>query len=119
MSFQTARRFAGGSDAVYSYDAHIAMANLALGQLAEAKAAARLAIGEMPPDIGRFGELAWLALIAATSLGGNEEVARADLQKFLATPRSWHSIAEVLKWSAFAANPRLLEGLRRAGMPAE
>ena len=58
-----------------------------------------------------------MALIAATSLNGNEEVARADLQKFLATPRSWHSMAEVQKWSPFAANPNLLQGLRRAGMP--
>jgi DNA-binding winged helix-turn-helix (wHTH) protein/tetratricopeptide (TPR) repeat protein len=119
VSFQTARRFAGGSDAVYRYDGDIAMANLALGQLAEAMAAARLAIGEMPPDIGRSGEVPWLALIAAISLGGNEEVASADLQKFLTTPRSWYSMAEVLKWSAFAANHKLLHGLSRAGMPPE
>jgi DNA-binding winged helix-turn-helix (wHTH) protein/tetratricopeptide (TPR) repeat protein len=119
VSFQTARRFAGGSDGVYRYDGYIAMANLALGQLAEAMAAARLAFGEMPPDIGRSGELPSLTLIAAASLSGNEEASRSDLQKFLATPHSWHSMAEVLKWSAFAANPRLLEGLRRAGMTVE
>jgi DNA-binding winged helix-turn-helix (wHTH) protein/TolB-like protein len=119
VSFQTARRFAGGSDPVYSYDANIAMANLALGQLAEAKAAARLAIGEMPPDTGRSSELPRLALIAATSLNGEEELARSDVQEFLATPRSWHSMTEVLKWSAFAANPKLLDGLSRAGMPPE
>jgi DNA-binding winged helix-turn-helix (wHTH) protein/TolB-like protein len=119
VSFQTARRFAGGGDPVYTYDANIAMANLALGQLAETQAAAQLAIGEMPPDTGRIGELPWLALIAAMSLSGNEEVAHADLRRFLATTRSWLSMTEVLKWSAFAANPKLLDGLSRAGMPAE
>jgi len=119
VSFQTARRFAGGADAVYSYDANIAMANLALGQLAEAIAAARLAIAEMPPDTGRVGELPWLALIAATSASANEETAHADLQQYLAMPRSWHSLTEVQRWPAFAVNPKLIDGLRRAGLPAE
>jgi DNA-binding winged helix-turn-helix (wHTH) protein/TolB-like protein len=118
-SYHTARKYAGGGDQVWWYDTNIAMAYLALGQLAEAIATAQLAIGELPPDTGRSGERPRLVLIAATSLSGNEEAARADLQKFLATPRSWHSIAEVLKWSPFAANPRLLDGLHRAGMPAE
>jgi DNA-binding winged helix-turn-helix (wHTH) protein/TolB-like protein len=116
-SFQTAKQFAGGSDGVYWYDANIAGAYLALGQLANAVATAQLALGTMPPDTGRGGELPWLVLIAATSLSGNEEAARAELQKFLATPRSWHSMTEVQKWSAFAANPNLLQGLRRVGMP--
>jgi hypothetical protein len=117
VSFQTARRLAGGNDFVYIYDANIALVNVALGQLTEALATARLTIGEMPPNIGRIGEYPWLALIAATSLNGNEEAARADLQRFLATPRISHNMAEILKWSAFAANPKLLDGLRRAGMP--
>jgi TolB-like protein len=118
-SLQTARRSAGGNNPLYCYDAEIAMANLALGRLAEAEAKARLAIGEMPRDIGRSEELPWLALIAATALSGNEKAARTDLQKFLAAPRSWHSMSEVRKWAAFATNPKLLEGLRRAGMPEE
>jgi tetratricopeptide (TPR) repeat protein len=118
-SYQTARKFAGGGDQVWWFDANIAMAYLALGQLAEAIATAQLAIGELPPDTGRSGERPRLVLIAATSLSGNEQGARADLQKFLATPRSWHSMAEVQKWPPFAANPKLLEGLGRAGMPAE
>jgi DNA-binding winged helix-turn-helix (wHTH) protein/TolB-like protein/tetratricopeptide (TPR) repeat protein len=119
MSFQTARQFAGGTDPVYSYDANIAMANLALGQLAEAITTARLAISEMPPDVGRVGELPWLALIAATSASGSDEAARAELRKFLAMPRSWHSMTEVQRWPAFAANPKLIDGLCQAGMLAE
>jgi tetratricopeptide (TPR) repeat protein len=118
-SFQTAKQFAGGADPVYWYDADIAMASLAIGQMPKAIAAAQLAIGEMPPDTARTGELPWLALIAATSHSGDDEAARADLRRFLAAPRSWHSLAEVQKWPAFAANPRLLDGLRRAGMLAE
>jgi tetratricopeptide (TPR) repeat protein len=117
-SLQTARQSAGGNNPIYWYDGEIAMAHLALGRFAEAMAVARLAIGEMPPDVGRSEELPWLALIAATTLSGNEEAARIDLQTFLATPRSWHSMTEVQKWSALGANPNLLEGLRRAGMPA-
>jgi DNA-binding winged helix-turn-helix (wHTH) protein/TolB-like protein len=117
VSFQTARQFAAGSDGVYWYDANIAAAYLALGQLDEAIATAKLAIGELPPDSGRVGELPSLVLTAATSLSGNEEAGRADLQKFLATPRSWHSMTEVQKWSPFAANPNMLDGLHRAGMP--
>jgi hypothetical protein len=71
------------------------MANLALGQLAEAIAVARLAIAEMPPDTGRVGELAWLALIAATNASADEATARAELHQYLATQRSWHSMTEV------------------------
>jgi len=115
-SFQTAKQFAGGDDPVYSYDANIAAAYLALSQFVEAIATAQLAIGELPPDTWRIGELPWLVLIAATSLSGNKEAAREDLQEFLAKPRSWHSMAEVQKWPAFAASPNLLDGLRRAGM---
>jgi Flp pilus assembly protein TadD len=66
-SFQTARRFAGGTDPVYSYDANIAMAYPAIGQFAQAIAIARLAIGEMPPNIGRLAELPWLALLAVAA----------------------------------------------------
>jgi hypothetical protein len=63
----------------------IAVAHLALSQFADAVAAARLAIGEMPPDIGRIGELAWLTLIAATSAGGDDElsITRARQQRLI------------------------------------
>jgi tetratricopeptide (TPR) repeat protein len=49
-SFEAAKRFAGGSDSVFIYDAYLAMAELALGQLAEATAMARLSLSEFPPD---------------------------------------------------------------------
>jgi TolB-like protein len=116
-SFQAAKRFAGGSDAVYAYDAHIAMAALAIGQFAEAIAAARLSIAEFPTGTGRLGEFPWLALIAAESCNGQEDAARADLQKFLSTQPNCPSMAEIEKWPAFVANPKLLDGLRNAGMP--
>jgi hypothetical protein len=58
-----------------------------------------------------------LVLIAAESENGQTAEARADLQKFLATPRSFRSIAEVQKLPQLAGNSKLLEGLRRAGMP--
>jgi len=118
-SFQAAKRFAGGSDLVYEYDTGIAMAELAIGQLAESTATARLSLSESPPDIGRSGESSWLALIAAESLSGKNEAAGTDLQRFLATPRSFHNMAEIEKRQSFAANPKLLDGLRKAGMPEQ
>jgi tetratricopeptide (TPR) repeat protein len=111
-SFEAAKQFAGGTDPVYAYDGDIAMAELALGRPDDAIVAARLSISEAPPDSGRLGEVAWLALIAAEGDGG-----RADLQKFLIAPRSWRSMAAVGNWGAHAANPKLLEGLRQSGMP--
>ena len=41
---------------------------------------------------------------------------RADLQKFLATPRSWSTMAEIQKFD-YPAAPILLDALRRAGIP--
>ena len=82
----------------------------------EAIAQARLAIGEFPPDSGRIAEGPWLVLIAAESANGQDAEARADLRKFLATPRSWNTIVEIQKFDYLAA-PKLLDGLRRAGMP--
>jgi adenylate cyclase len=117
-SLKAAKRFAGGADPIYFYDAYLAMAELANGQLAEAIATARLSLSEYPPDIGRGGELPWLALIGAKGASGKDEAARADVRSFLATPRSWHSMTEIEKWQPFAANPKLLDGLRQAGMPA-
>jgi hypothetical protein len=69
-SFEAAKRFAGGSDSVFIYDAYLATAERALGQLAEATAMARLSLSEFPPDSGRAGEAPWLALIAAESASG-------------------------------------------------
>jgi hypothetical protein len=43
--------------------------------------------------------------------------ARADLQKFLAAPRSWSTMAEIRKFDSPLAAPKLLDGLRRVGMP--
>jgi DNA-binding winged helix-turn-helix (wHTH) protein/TolB-like protein/tetratricopeptide (TPR) repeat protein len=119
QSFENARRFAGGADPVYSFDGNIAMANLAIGQLAAAIAMAQAAISELPPDTGRSAELPWLALIAATSDSGWDEEARAHLQKFLASPRSWRSMSQIRQWPAFAINQNLLTGLRNAGLPEE
>jgi tetratricopeptide (TPR) repeat protein len=60
-----------------------------------------------------------LILIAAESIGGHEEEARADLNRFLATPRKLRSMTELEKLPLYASNSKLLEGLRRAGMSAE
>jgi DNA-binding winged helix-turn-helix (wHTH) protein/TolB-like protein/tetratricopeptide (TPR) repeat protein len=119
QSFQNAKRFADGSDPLYVFDASIAMADLALGQFAEAIAMARASISDCPSNTGHIVELPWLALIAATSESGQNDKARAYLQTFLATPRSWHNIAQVQEWPAFVANQNLLNGLRTAGMPPE
>ncbi len=116
-SFQLAKQLAGGSDPVNLFDGYIAMTSLATGKPREAIEAARLAVSEAPPGSGRAAEIAWLALIAAESEIGEDDAAHADLQKFLATARVWHNMAEVEKWAGFAANPKLIEGLRRAGMP--
>jgi DNA-binding winged helix-turn-helix (wHTH) protein/TolB-like protein/tetratricopeptide (TPR) repeat protein len=119
LSFQDARRFAGGADPIYVYDANAALAQVAIGQQAEAIAIAQVSISELPPTIGRWAELPWLALIAAKSDSGQDDDARADLRKFLAASRSWHSMSLVEKWPGFAANQNLLAGLRKAGMPTE
>jgi DNA-binding winged helix-turn-helix (wHTH) protein/TolB-like protein len=119
QSFENARRFAGGSDPVYLFDANIAMADLAVGQVMEAIAMARASISEFPPNTGRLAEFPWLALIAATSDNGQNAEARVSLRGFLAIPRSWHSMSQIRTWPAFVANRNLLDGLRSAGMPAE
>jgi DNA-binding winged helix-turn-helix (wHTH) protein/TolB-like protein/tetratricopeptide (TPR) repeat protein len=119
QSFQAARDFAGGSDPVYLFEANIAAADVALGRLAEAITLAQRAASGVPPNTGRFAELPWLALIAARTDSGNDDEGHADLQKFLATPRFWHSMSQVRRWPAFAANQNLLTGLHNAGMPAE
>jgi TolB-like protein/Flp pilus assembly protein TadD len=97
----------------------LAMGLLVNDRFAEAIAEARLAIGGMPPESGLVAESPWVALIAAESANGQDAEARADLQKFLATPRTWRTMAEIQKSDYLSANPKLLDGLRRAGMPAE
>jgi adenylate cyclase len=117
--YMTARQLAAGADPVFLIDANIALALVANDQLPQAIAQARLAIPEFPPDSGRIAEYPWLALIAAESESGQDAQARADLQKFLATPRSLHTMAEIQKVPYLSGNPKLLDGLRGAGMPAE
>ena len=115
----TAKQLAVGADPVQSIDANIAIGLLANDRFPEAISQARLAIAEYSPESGRSAEYPWLALVAAESANGQDVEARADLQKFLATPRTWRTMAEIQKFDYFTANPKLLEGLRRAGMPAE
>jgi tetratricopeptide (TPR) repeat protein len=110
---------ATGADPVALIDRDLAMGLLVNDQFPEAIAAARLALAEIPPESGRIAELPWLALIAAENANGQDAEARADLQKFLATPRTWRTVAEIQKYNYLAASPKLLEGLRRAGMPEE
>ena len=116
-SFVIAKRLVSvtGPDSVAPIDWSLAMGLLVNDRFPEAIAQARLAIGEIPPESGS-AETPWLVLIAAESANGQDAEARADLQKFLATPRSWRTMAEIQKFD-YLANPKLLDGLRRAGMP--
>jgi adenylate cyclase len=105
-----------GTDSVAAIDWSLAMGLLVNDRFPEAIAQARLAIGEFSPESGMIAEAPWLILIAAESANGQDAEARADLQKFLATPRTWRTTAEIQKFDYLAA-PKLLDGLRRAGMP--
>ena len=118
-NFITARRLAVGSDSINTLDAGIAFGLLGNDRFSEAIEQARLAITEFPPDAGRDGEHPWLILIAAEGVSQHEEEAHADLNRFLATPRKLHNMTELEKLPQYASNPKLLEGLRRAGMSAE
>ena len=118
--FMTARSgLATNLDDPNYIDANIAAALLANGRLSEAIGRAHLAISEFSPGSGRSAEMPWLALIAAESANGQEAEARADLTRFLIIHRTWGTMAEVEKEPAFAANPKLLDGLRGAGMPQQ
>ena len=97
----------------------LAMGLLANDRFPEAIAQARLAIGEFPPDSDRLAETAWLALISAESENGQDAEAQADLQTFLSTSRTLHTMPAIRRLPFLAGNPQLLEGPRRAGMPAE
>ena len=74
-----------------------------------------------PQDAGRSAEIPWLTLIAAESEDGQDARARADLQKFLAAPRTFRTITDIQRSGIMhlATLRQLLDGLRRAGMPEE
>jgi hypothetical protein len=57
-------------------------------------------------------------VIAAESANGQDAEARADLQRFLTTPRTLRTMAEIEK-NDLVANQELLDSRRHAGMPAE
>jgi DNA-binding winged helix-turn-helix (wHTH) protein/TolB-like protein len=117
----SAKRFISdtGADPLAYIDSTLAMGLLVNDRLPEAIEQARVAIGELPAESGRFGEITWLTLIAAESANGQDAEGRADLQLFLASPRSLHTMAEIQKNGYYAAYPKLLDALRHAGMPAE
>ena len=114
-NFTTAKQLAVEGDPLI--DASLAAGLLANDRFPEAIAQAHLAMAEFSPDAGRDGEAPWLTLIAAESANGQDVEARADLQKFLATPRVLNTMAAILKAPKLAANAKMLEGLRHAGMP--
>jgi class 3 adenylate cyclase/TolB-like protein/tetratricopeptide (TPR) repeat protein len=117
-SFTIAKRL-GGSPPLPVFSQDLAFGLLGNDRFPEAIAEAQLARAQWQSNVGRDTEGAWLALIAAEIGYGQDVGARADLQKFLATPRTYRTLAEVQKNRQFAANNQLLDGLRRAGMPAE
>jgi tetratricopeptide (TPR) repeat protein len=114
----TAKRLGGAPPSPF-FGQSLAFGLLANDRFPEAITEAQLAIAQWQSNVGRDAEFPWLALIAAESENGQDAEARADLQKFLAVPRTYRSIAEVKKLPQLARNSRLVEGLRRAGMPAE
>jgi TolB-like protein/tetratricopeptide (TPR) repeat protein/DNA-binding winged helix-turn-helix (wHTH) protein len=122
-NFLTANQLATGSGdigVIPLIESNIALALLANDRLPEAIAQAQLAIATYPPESGRNAEHPWLTLIAAESANGQDAEAQAELRKYLAIPRELRTIAAVQKLPYFANAPKLLlEGLRRAGMPAE
>jgi hypothetical protein len=102
---------------VFSQD--LAFGLLANDRFPEAIAEAHLARVGWQSDVGRTSEGAWLVLIAAEADSEQDAEARADLQKFLATPRAYRTLAEVQKSPGLADNRNLLDGLQKAGMPAQ
>jgi tetratricopeptide (TPR) repeat protein len=131
-NFVTGKRLVSGTSISSDQTAPFIDQTLAYGLLAndrfsEAIAAARLAITQWPPqDATRSAEIPWLTLIAAESEDGQDAQARADLQKFLATPRTFRTIADIQGTKSappvyphLATLKQLLDGLRRAGMPEE
>jgi DNA-binding winged helix-turn-helix (wHTH) protein/TolB-like protein len=116
-TFVTAKQFALGTEPAQVDDTNMAVALVANDRFPEAIGQARLAMAEFSPGSGRDAEAPHLALIAAESLNGQDADARADLRSFLDTPRTLHTMAAIRSVPFLAANTKLLEGLRRAGMP--
>jgi tetratricopeptide (TPR) repeat protein len=115
--FMTAKRLAGGGDVVEVIDANIAAGLLANERFPEAIEQARRTIPEFSPESGGNADYPGLVLIAAESESGQDTEARADVQKFLSTPRTWRTMAEIQKVPYLANYPKVLDSLRRAGMP--
>jgi DNA-binding winged helix-turn-helix (wHTH) protein len=111
------KRLQIATDDIAVVDANIAATLLATGRLREAIDQAQLAIPQFTPANGRIAELPWLVLIAAQSANGRAAEARADLDRFLAVPRTWNTIAAMQDVPFLAAHSVLLDGLRDAGMP--
>jgi tetratricopeptide (TPR) repeat protein len=127
-NFLTAKRLIGltslviGPDDTSWIEQSVASGFLANDRFPEAIAAAQLAVAQWTTtDDSRSAELPWLTLIAAESEDGQDARARADLQKFLATPRTLRTIGDIQRSSLahFATVRQLVDGLRRAGMPEE
>jgi TolB-like protein len=126
-NFMTAKRLVSEAGEFVDQNTPFIEQSVASGLLAndrfpEAIAAAQLAITQWPSqDAGRSAEFPWLTLIAAESEDGQDAQARSDLQKFLATPRTFRTIADIQRPELMhlAATRHLLDGLRRAGMPEE
>jgi adenylate cyclase len=116
-SFMTAKRLIAETSPFV--DQSLACGLLANDRFPEAIAQAQLAMAEWTSEGGPDAEIPWLVLIAGKSENRQPAEARAYLQKFLATPRTYRSIAEVQKMPQLAGISKLLEGLRRAGMPSE
>jgi adenylate cyclase len=117
--FMIAKRLAGGGESVEQIDADIAGALLANDRFLEAIEQARKTIPEFQPESGGRADYPWLVLIAAESENGQDTDARADVQRFLSTPRTWRTMAEIEKVPYVAKYPKVLDSLRRAGMPPE
>jgi adenylate cyclase len=118
-NMETAKRLATISDDAVSIDALLAVGLLANGRFADAIPQARLASAQFPKESGRIGEYPWLALIAAEYLIGDDQQAKADLQHFLATPRTLSNLAAVQATPTLAHTPGLIDALRHAGMPEQ
>ena len=117
--FMTARQLAAGTDPVDLIDCEHRHRIAGERSVSRGDRAGAAGDRRIPTRQRAHRRRPWLALIAAESANGQDAEARADLQKFLSTPRTWRTMAEIQKFPYFAANPKLLDGLRRAGMPAE
>jgi tetratricopeptide (TPR) repeat protein len=116
-SFLAAKEMGAERSNIRLIDSNIALALLADGRYDEAIAQARVAMAQFQGDAGTNLEVVWLTLIAAEAWNGQVVQARTDLQAFLAAWRTYDRISAIPAGSLLAAQPRLLEGLRRAGMP--